>query len=174
MLAQIIEGTPKPVFVVFFVLLYYGWMQSRTREAGKVRVLMLPIIMVFLSIGGVLSSFHGHLPSLVAWVVGFLVAVVVNHLMGAPSGVRYSAATRRFHLPGSWTPLALMMAIYFAKYVDGATTVLRPDIQTSTPFAVTLSMIFGCLSGVFFGRFLRIWSTSLQAPVPSKDMAAAS
>jgi hypothetical protein len=161
MLTQIIDSTPKWVFGVFFVLLWYCWMQSRTREASKLRVLILPIIMIFLSLGGVFASFHGHLPSLIAWAIGCMVAVVGNHMSGAPSGVRYNPETKRFHLPGSWTPLALMMVIYCAKYVDGAMTAMRPDIQATTAFAVVLSIIFGCLSGTFFGRFLRIWSTSL-------------
>lgn len=170
MLAQIIASTPKWVFLVFFVLLWYGWMQSRTRNTAKVRVLMLPIIMIFLSLGGVFSSFHGHLPSLGAWAVGFLVGAVVNHLIGAPHGVRYISETKRFFIPGSWTPLVLMMVIYFTKYVDGAMTAMRPDIQATTQFAVTLSVILGALSGVFFARFLRIWSTSLGAGGNSKSM----
>jgi len=162
MLAQIIASTPKWVFLVFFVLLWYGWMQSRTRNTGRVRVLMLPMIMIFLSLGGVFSSFHGQLASLGAWGVGFLVGAGVNHLIGTPRGVRYIAETKRFYIPGSWTPLVLMMVIYFTKYVDGAMTAMRPDIQATTPFAVSLSLILGALSGVFFARFLRIWSTSLR------------
>jgi hypothetical protein len=172
MFAQIVDGTPKWVFGLFFVLLAFGWMQSRTREASKTRVLILPIIMIFLSIGGMLSSFHGHLPSVLAWALGFAVAAVFNHMIGAPAGVRYNAETRRFHLPGSWVPLVLMMAIYFAKYVDGATTALRPDIQSSIGFAVALSGVFGFLSGMFFGRFLRIWSSSLQ-PVTRSNLESA-
>jgi hypothetical protein len=52
----------------------------------------------------------------------------------------------------------LMMAIYVAKYVVGATTALDPRTAGSTGFVVILSVIFGCLSGAFFARFLRIWS----------------
>ena len=158
MLMQILAGTPKWVFVVFFVLLWYGCMQSETREAGKPRVLMLPIIMTILSLGGVLSSFGAGVVHLLSWLAGFVLSIAINRVVRAPAGVRFDPTTRKFHLPGSWIPLLLMMAIYFSKYVVGATTALRPDIAHSIEFAVVLSLIFGVLSGGFFARFLQIWS----------------
>jgi hypothetical protein len=169
MFMQILAETPKWVFVIFFVLLYYGYMQSKTRMVGKGRVVILPVIMTLLSIGGVFSSFGGQPASLLAWVAGFAAAVGVNRIIRAPAGVRFDPATKRFHLPGSWTPFGLMMVIYFAKYAIGATTALRPDIVATSTFAVVLSCIFGGLSGTFFARFLRIWFTASRDGAIEQD-----
>jgi hypothetical protein len=163
MLLQILTGAPLYAYAILPVLIWYGWMQSRTREAGKPKVLMLPIIMTFLSFGGVVQSFGPHLPGLVTWVIGFVLAAVANQVARAPAGVRYNATTRRFHLPGNWTPLVLMMVIYAAKYTVGTVTALAPDMVGTVGFVATLSFVFGGASGIFFGRFLRIWSTSLMS-----------
>lgn len=174
MLEQILTSTPKWVFVIFFVLLAYGWLQTKTRELNKVKVAMLPVIMILLSIGGVFSSFGAHPGPLVAWVAGFAGAVALNQVIQAPGGVRYDPATARFHVPGTWVPLMLMMAIYFAKYTVGVTTALHPDIAAGTPFAAGLSLLFGGVSGTFFARFLRIWAIREPAPVPHTDWNPAS
>jgi hypothetical protein len=162
MLFQILTGAPIYAYAILPVLIWYGWMQSRTRAAGKTKVLMLPIIMTFLSLGGVVQSFGPHLPALLSWVCGFALAAVINQVLRAPSGVTYNPGTRRFQLPGSWIPLILMMLIYAAKYTVGATAILNPELAATAGFAALLSLVFGSTSGIFFARFLRIWSTSLR------------
>jgi hypothetical protein len=165
MFVQILTGAPWYAYLILPVLVWYGWLQSRTRENPKIRVLMLPIIMTFLSFGGVVQSFGAHWSGLLAWAVGFALAAVLNQVVRAPAGVSYNGATRRFHVPGSWTPLALMMVIYVAKYVVGATTIINPDMVATLGFVVVLSFVFGGASGTFFARFLRIWSTSMRGQV---------
>jgi hypothetical protein len=171
MFAQILAETPKWVFVVFFVLLGYGYFLAKTRSMNSARVAMLPSIMIVLSVGGVLSSFGAHPVPLIAWVIGFAAAIGLNQAIRAPRGVTYDPATSRFIVPGSWTPLALMMAIYFAKYTVGATTALHPEVVASAGFEAVLSTLFGLLSGTFFARFLCIRAARENNPAIGKSEA---
>ena len=156
MLMEIVTHTPLWVPAVFVGLLALGYSQTADRAATRARVTTLPIIFTLLSIGGVLSSFGPDIAGILAWIGGLLVAVGYNRLVPAPVGVRYDPASRRFHLPGSWVPLALMMLIFAAKYVVGATTALNPAAVHTLPFVVVLSCVFGLGSGTFIARFLRI------------------
>jgi hypothetical protein len=158
MITQILNGTPKRVFAVFFVLTWYGSPWSKTREFSKLKVLMPPDIMFILSPGGVLASFGAGPAGLLSWAAGFMAVGRDQQFVHAPAGVRYDRETSRFHLPGSWVPLTFMMVIFFAKYVFGATTALNPDAAGSTVFVMLLSVTFGGLSGAFRARFARIRS----------------
>jgi hypothetical protein len=77
-----------------------------------------------------------------------------------------------FHVPGSWTPFALMMAIFFAKYVVGAMTAMQPAVVATTWFGATLSLVFGFLSGTFFARFLQIWGAKRALTAPASAWQA--
>jgi hypothetical protein len=70
-----------------------------------------------------------------------------------------------YHLQGSWTPLALMMAIFLTKYVVGVASALKPDLLITMQFIVLLSILYGIFSGVFIGRALSTWSLSRKQQV---------
>ena len=57
MLVQILSNTPTWVFLLFFVLLVFGLMQTRTRTVRKMPTLLLPTGMILLSLTGINSSF---------------------------------------------------------------------------------------------------------------------
>lgn len=56
-IVQILSHTPAWVFVLFFVLLVFGLMQTRTRKVRRIPALLLPAGMIALSLAGIMAIF---------------------------------------------------------------------------------------------------------------------
>lgn len=163
MLTQILLHTPRWVFVLFFALLALGAQQLFARQATLRRVSLLPVAMLGLSLYGVLTAFAAQPLALVAWAGCAATAAALVARRPLPSGVRYDAATRRFRLPGSAVPLALMMGVFFTKYAVGATLSQAPQLASQFGFALGCGALYGTFSGLFVGRAARLWQLALRS-----------
>ena len=162
MLIEIVKHTPPWVFVLFFVLLALGYFQSKDRTVGRGKLLILPVAMIALSFYGVFSAF-GMVPAgLAFWVLGVAIAVGFGARRAAPQGTSYSAETRLFFVPGSWLPLALMMAIFFTKYAVGVILAQQLPVAGEPAFVGSISLCYGLLSGVFLARAIVVWRSALR------------
>ena len=162
MLFETLSHTPPWVFAVFIVLVLLGYQQSRERVIGRTRLMLLPLAMLCYSLYGVGSSFGLAMFSLAAWVGGFVFVVVLGVRVLRPRGVVYSAAARSFRVPGSWLPLAAMMAIFAVKYLTGFAFARDLPLVHQPGFVGTVSLALGLLSGVFSARAIGIWHSSRE------------
>ncbi|WP_341677144.1 DUF6622 family protein [Niveibacterium sp. SC-1] len=157
MFIEILKHIPLWVFGVFFVLLYMGLKQVRPREVSVKRLVLVPLLMMAWSLAGMLGSFaHHETLAGTAWASGFALVLGAAALRGPAIGVRYDAARRVLQLPGSWTPLALMMGIFWLKFGVGMATAMQPSLADLNGFAAPVCLAYGALSGVFAGRALRL------------------
>lgn len=162
MLIQILTHTPKWVFALFAGLMVLGVSQLAGRHIGWRRVALLPLTMLGLSLFGVVSSFAGQQPWVLAgWAAAVGLAATAIASRPLPEGTRYDPASRRFAVTGSAWPLVLMMAIFTIKYAVGVALAMQPALASQAGFAWGLSLLFGALSGVFMGRALRLWRLAL-------------
>ena len=157
MLLQILANTPKWVFALFAALLALGLSQLLTRRVGLARVTALALGMSAFSLYGTVSAFNAVPVTLLAWLASAAAVLALLALRAAPAGTRYDAATRRFTVPGSAVPLAVMMGIFFTKYAVGVTLALQPALARDLPVALALSAVYGAFSGVFLARAARLW-----------------
>jgi hypothetical protein len=155
MLEQIVSHTPTWVFILFFGLIGLGLMQSTARRITLRRAVLVPTAMVALSLYGTVAAFGSSTTSLLAWLVSALCAVAMVLQSPVPDGTRYEQDTRRFHVPGSWLPLALLMGLFLTKYFVGASTAMQPELSHNEYFVLTFSALYGAFAGAFFGRALR-------------------
>ena len=156
MIGQILSRTPAWVFALFFVLLVFGLMQARTRTVRRIPALLLPAGMVALSFAGIQSSF-GLAPLPVAsWAIALAIAALVGYALFRDDRIRYDATAKTYFVPGSWTPLAVIMAIFFAKYVYAVMNALNAAVISTTAFVIGLSAVYGVLSGYFAARALNL------------------
>jgi hypothetical protein len=160
---EILKHTPMWVFVLFFLLLVLGYFQSKPRIVSLGRVAVLPVVMIVLSLYGVWSAFGVSVSGIAAWFVGVGFAVFLNQLRTSPQGVAYSRETKSFVIPGSWLPLALMMAIFFTKYAVGVVLARKLSFGGTPLFIGGVSLIYGFLSGMFFSRVLGLWRIARKA-----------
>lgn len=155
-MTQILTHTPLWVLGLFFGLVYLGYLQSRTRQVSRGRLIVLPIAMLVWSLYSVWSTFDAHVTALAAWACAW-VAVVAIALVRAPSRrASYDAATRQFTVAGSWAPLALMMGIFFFKYAVAVVHATNPGALGTTTAVVVVAGTYGLFSGMFMARALRV------------------
>ena len=155
MLIEIIKHTPLWVLVLFIVLIAMGYSQSKDRTVSRGRLSIIPIVMILLSFYGVLSAFGVLSIGIIFWFAGILIAVVVG-IKAELQGVTFSTKNQLFFIPGSWLPLALMMALFFTKYTVGVVLARHLPVANSTLFIGIVSLCYGLFSGVFLARTIAI------------------
>lgn len=166
MLLQIVEHTPLWVWGLLAALLALGFSQVRDRDVGLARVTVLPLVMLALSFAGVTSAFGGRPAALVAWAVGIAIATRALRGLISVRGARWSPATQRLHVPGSWVPLVLIVGLFAIKYAVGVTLARQPALATHDGFAVLCSAAYGVFSGIFLARGLSLRAVATRMPAP--------
>lgn len=162
-MVQILSHTPAWVFALFVVLLAFGLMQTRTRRVRKLPALLLPAGMVALSLAGVQSSFGLRPLPLLAWAAALAVAALLGYRWFRDDCVKYDAATATFFIPGSWAPLAVIMAIFLAKYAYAVMLAMKAEVIASALFVIALSAVYGLLSGYFVARAINLITKARKA-----------
>ena len=162
LIAQIVTNTPLWVWGLLAALLALGFSQTRSRSVGLTRIALLPLGLGAFSLYGTVSAFGAAPVVLGSWLAaGALLLLIVTQLP-LPTGVRYDAASRRFQLPGSWVPMALIMGIFLTKYAVGVSLVLHPELKTHANFTLAIGTLYGVFSGIFASRALRLIRLALQ------------
>lgn len=164
MIAQILSRTPAWVFALFVGLLAVGLLQTKTRTVRRLPALLLPAGMVALSLAGIQSSFGLTPVPVASWAVALAAAALVGVALFRDQRVRYDATAKAYFIPGSWVPLAVIMAIFFAKYVYAVMNAMNAAVIATTAFVAGLSAVYGVLSGYFAARALNLIRLGRQAP----------
>ncbi|HEY8024082.1 MAG TPA: DUF6622 family protein [Burkholderiaceae bacterium] len=155
-MSEIIAHTPRWVFILFVGLVFLGLQQSRTRTVTFKSLTLLPLAMAALSLYSIWSTFNGSTLGLACGVGAMLGTAVLSQRFDFARGVRYLAQTHSFILPGSWLPLALMMAIFVTKYGVGIALAQHGELRDATSFIAIVGAVYGFWSGIFVGRMAQI------------------
>ena len=179
-LAIIISKTPHWVWVLLAGLLMLGASQLKARRVARIRVGVTPLAMTLFSFFGMVSGFKasGQLGvALALWTMACAGSLAVSlwRTPDAPVGTRYDACTSMFELPGSATPLALIVGIFLTKYAAGIELAIQGDLVHNTRFVWSLASLYGMFSGAFLARGWRLWrlarsSTPRAMPQPQPTM----
>ncbi len=157
MIIDILRNTPAWVFLLFAALVYLGLRRLRPSDVPMRRLLVLPIAMTCFSLFGLWQTFGASLGAATAWNLVFAASLVAGWTLPTHPGVTYSAASRLVRVPGSWVPLALMMTIFFLRYIVAVLLALHPSLRFETPFIAGIAVLYGCSSGCFAARALLTW-----------------
>ena len=165
MLVPVLKGTPTWVWGLLAALAWLGLSQARARTASLARIALMPVAMTGLSLWGTVSAFGGS-PMfgyvMLAWMFAAAVMLSVITPTAAPRGSSYDAAARTFSLPGSWVPMALILAIFLIKYVVGVDLAMQPTLARDGQYTLVVGALYGLFSGVFAGRAARLWRLAFQ------------
>jgi hypothetical protein len=152
MILDILAHTPVWVWIVFGALILLGLQQSRTRDVSIARATILPVVMIVLSLSGVVSAF-GPVPfALVAWAAGVGLSLTLAGKSVAVRGASRSTQPGHLRIPGSLVPVMLIMAVFITKYAAGVALAINPSLAANSAVAVTLSLVYGVFSGLFWSR----------------------
>jgi hypothetical protein len=159
MFITIVRYTPVWVWGVLAALVALGLSQARDREMSLKRVMIVPLVLLALSAAGVIGAF-GHAPvgpvAAGGWGAGLAAALTLARHLVAVRGAAWLARSATLHVPGSWLPLVLMMALFGLKYFVGVSLALHPALANDTAFAGACSLAYGAFSGLFLGRALSL------------------
>lgn len=164
MIAQLVQHTPTWVWVLFLALLCLGYLQSRTRAVPKARLFALPAAMLGLSLYSLFATFGAVPLGLLAWLAGGTLALRLHRTFGQRSAASYAPDTGRYTIRGSWVPLALMLAIFFARYAVAATVAIDASSRHASGLVVAAGLVYGLLSWTFFARARAVLRTAKSAP----------
>lgn len=157
MLFEILVRTPAWVYGLFAVLVAFGIMQSRTSKVGVARAALLPAAMLLWSAHGALSVFGATPAVATAWFAGLASAVMIGQtVLTWPNGLARDTSSNTIIVPGSWVPLALMMAIFFTKFAVNVELIMSPALKTAPSFWVPVCIAYGLFGGLFLSRGMTI------------------
>jgi hypothetical protein len=156
MLIDIFRHTPPWVWVVFAKLVAIGLWQVRSRLMSLTRVTVLPVVMATLSLLGVANAFGPSPVAFAAWAGGIGLALAFGRGLVAVRGAVWLPASAQLSVPGSWLPLALILALFSIKYGAGASLAMHPALAADATFAAVCSGAYGLFSGLFAARALSL------------------
>ncbi len=151
MLMQIFSRTPLYVWAILGVLVYRGVIALRERDIPLKKLFIIPVIMLALSLQDVLARSGGAAMALAAW----FAAVAAMTLLGwkgrsAPAPMGTVPGTVRVR--GSALPLAMMLGVFFTKYVATVSVAIMPALTQTGWFAPVVCGLSGAFTGYFLGR----------------------
>ncbi|WP_342667314.1 DUF6622 family protein [Comamonas composti] len=158
---MLLKATPAWVWALLLALIALGASQLRAREAGLLRILLMPSAMGLLSIWSLLSAFGPAGQSaglLLAWLLLTLLtgALILTLLPQAPAGTHYDTTSHKFVLPGSPLPLLLILGIFMTKYLLGLELALHPGLAGDIQLGFSMAVLYGLFSGWFMARTARL------------------
>jgi hypothetical protein len=154
MLIQILTQTPVYVWAILALLVYRGMVALRDRKVEIKKLFIIPVIMVALSLHDIATKFGFGVLPFSAWAAGVVgMSMLVWKFSNA--GIAVCGTPGSVLVRGSWAPMAMMMAIFFTKYITAVTLVMQPHASQNALFAAAVCTTFGVFNGCFLGRLAR-------------------
>ncbi|HKW82165.1 MAG TPA: DUF6622 family protein, partial [Burkholderiaceae bacterium] len=136
-------------------------------EVSLARMTILPLVLLALSFSGVVSTFAHATIAILAWATGVIAAIALGRPLLKARGARWSSETGLLHVPGSWLPLALMVALFLVKYGVGVTLAMHHAMAADTTFGACCGLAYGAFSGLFAARALSLRSVASARIAPA-------
>jgi hypothetical protein len=151
------SSLPTWIFFLFIGLLYLGYTQTKTRTVSRLRIAVIPVIMLGLSLNGILNVPNSTGYAVVAWLSGIGLALLLNSAVPHGAGVSAHANRKQFVVPGSLIPLILLMTVFFVKFAIGFLIGSQRVDPGTIGFIIGSSCISGLISGTFLARAVQIF-----------------
>lgn len=156
----ILQHIPPWVFLILAALLWLG-LSARNDRWVRWRVpIIIPIAMTFMAITSLLGQYGATdllFPALLSWSVVCALVLWRLRRRPLPDSFRYDPELAKFHLPGSYVPLAMYLGIFAFKFMVGFMTGMRLPIVNELFFVLGISAIYGLFSGFFLASAWRLY-----------------
>ena len=154
MLITIVTHTPAWVWALLIAMLALGLWQRRTRRVAPMQLLALPLVLLALGLWSMAPGFAALPLAAVLWLAALAACMALGQRLRPPRGTQWCADEQRLHLPGSWLPLLLIVAIFVLRYAVGVSSAMHPEWRGLWQVQAPQALVFGALSGLFLGRAL--------------------
>jgi hypothetical protein len=154
MLIQILTHTPIYVWAILALLVFRGVVALRDREMAMRKLFIIPLVLLALSLQDIAAKFGANPIALGAWAAGAVAAILLVRQTGTAS-VKPGNSAGMVLVRGSRAPLAMMMTVFFTKYVASVTLAMQPQLAGNGVFVVVTCALLGAANGYFLGGLLR-------------------
>lgn len=121
-----------------------------------VKLSILPILFTVLSVHTMMTAFHVTLSVVLSWFISIIMGSFFGYLLARRYQNQFRVDKKRWliELPGTWTTLVLIMAIFISKYYFGYELSVDPSLTNNTIFEFVMLTVSGVITGLFIGRLL--------------------
>lgn len=162
---EIISHTPVWVWFLLAALIALGLKQSRDHVVKRSKLVVLPAVLGLMSLAGAATAFGAHPGVLLAWLLGVAGGVSVHTVMKLPLRAQ-ALPNGRFAVGGSWLPMSLLLGVFTLRYAVSATLGFNPALAQVAGFALSASLLYGLMTGLFAGRAYRVLAQAPKGAVP--------
>jgi hypothetical protein len=156
---SILLKAPLWVWPLLVVLIVLGLRSTRPRELSDSSFFVWPAIMTALSVYSIAATYGAHPLALASWLLGMIAAIVIGRMLPFRSGTaRYDEKMGTFHVPGSWMPLVLLLAVFWSRFAIGIVKARFPHVIDTPQFLASAGLALGLCSGSFAARSLALMS----------------
>ena len=143
---------PLWVAPLFLGLLFISLRATRPRTVPKAVIYGLPLL-GFLTLRTLAS-----LTPLGFALSAFALAYVAGAAVGSRAQGAWTIATTRSHvrLCGEWLTMVTIMGVFVLNFANGTINAIAPQLAETALYVGAFSILAGVLSGIFFGRALRV------------------
>lgn len=153
-LLQVFQQTPWWVFPLFFYLMKIGIDATKPR-IFKIRYLfILPVVLLAFSINSLLFLFSVSLVTLAIYFSFLLLGAFIGWALVRNLKLRFDHIHHLIGLPGSFTTLICILAIFPSKYYLNYLIATHPGICATIEFAILHIGLSSAYTGLFLGRLI--------------------
>ena len=168
-LLDIVTHTPAWAWLVLVALVWLGLQRTRPRDVGVARLVLMPAILVALSLSNLLLG---------GLSIGVIAGLGLGGLLGAAAGFALERlqparplGNGRIWLPGEWTSLVVVLAVFVVRYVRAVAASVDPVLAGSDAFVVPMTGLSGFFALMLITRTVLRLRVALTA-VPTQLKAA--
>ncbi|HSW06390.1 DUF6622 family protein [Aquabacterium sp.] len=162
---QIFSHTPTWVWALLAGLVALGLKQSRDHVMRRTPLVVVPVVLGVLSLAAVGKAFGADPGVLLLWLLGMAAGIAALTVLKLPLRAQ-ALPNERFAIGGSWMPMAMLLGVFTLRYVVNASLALNPALAHLATFALSASLLYGLMAGLFAGRALRVLAQAPKAAVP--------
>ncbi|MBB2486463.1 hypothetical protein H5407_14655 [Mitsuaria sp. WAJ17] len=162
-LPLILGQVPLWVWGLLLALVALGLSQARDRWVSAARLRRMPLAFLAFSAWGTVGALGWQAFTVLGFLAGLWATRELVHASGWPGAARHDAARNAFLVPGSWTPLAVMMGIFAIKFLLGTALAMSPQLAQQAGVVLGVSALNGALGSLFLARSRNLMARSAPA-----------
>lgn len=165
-----ITHTPLWVWILFGFLVWRGIAASRPSTTKLRRLAIIPGLLTVWGLHSLITQFPLGPASILTYVITMAIGGALGWAMVGRTNIRADKQKGLIRLPGSWSVLALILAIFVVKYAFGYLYAVDPALGSHPGFYLSDIGASGLITGAFVGKLVRY--AALYRAAPHEDLAA--
>ena len=160
---EILQHTPRWVYILLIYLLWIGFRATKPRIVPLRKLFIIPLLFTAMSLHSLLSHFQISIITISSFSIAILLGSLGGFLLVYHHDIKIDKVKGLVHIGGTWSTLIVIIIIFMSKYYLGYRLGTSPNSVNNSRFVITMLSISGLCSGLFIGRliaYLNHWRTT--------------